>query len=525
MNLEERASTSDDAAEETELTRMGEDSDARVRRAHAIGVRDGLRRSASMLETRAQVATNEGVAPRAVQMIRHAALDCEDAARAYAPENKPDKPEALGGVSAGAHQTSSVGAASPPALPPPPAPSDGGYIDIVFDGPPSHESGRFIEVEIHDGRGITLGKWIHRPDGFWALRFTPSEAAVKVLAAPRPSLGAGAVQFCPQCGPIKAIDEDGCCPSCGAVTCSIEFARGRADAALPDREELVEKAEAAIKAYEDGKQLPWTCGHMPAVRISIQASEVVSSLRAAPAPELRSQLDAAKAYIQSADEEMAQLRTEAEERGAEVERLQAELGAEKVRSWNICMATLNELPRLVDTTDLVARAKAAAQRIKELESAAPPSDAEPLVLAEIERLRTESERLAEMRRVCARVWGRFNIKARENTIENAHDLVALYEFIKDEIDVTAEEAELHRMNRPSGSPSDAEVLGPCVEALKAVDGAFQRLPWPAPTVEWKTLESVVRAALIRLAEAERRAAPAGESPRALPRKKRKARKK
>lgn len=46
----------------------------------------------------------------------------------------------------------------------------GPYVDIVFDGGPSHESGRFIEVEDADGKSIAFGEWIHRPDGFWALR-------------------------------------------------------------------------------------------------------------------------------------------------------------------------------------------------------------------------------------------------------------------------------------------------------------------------------------------------------------------
>lgn len=44
------------------------------------------------------------------------------------------------------------------------------YIDIVFDGPPSHESGRFVEVEDCDGKSIKYGEWVDRKDGFWALR-------------------------------------------------------------------------------------------------------------------------------------------------------------------------------------------------------------------------------------------------------------------------------------------------------------------------------------------------------------------
>ena len=45
-------------------------------------------------------------------------------------------------------------------------------INIIFDGPPSHEAGRFVEVETDDGKSINAGEWIERPDGFWALRIT-----------------------------------------------------------------------------------------------------------------------------------------------------------------------------------------------------------------------------------------------------------------------------------------------------------------------------------------------------------------
>jgi hypothetical protein len=43
-------------------------------------------------------------------------------------------------------------------------------IDVVFDGPPGPESGRFVEVEDEAGRSIELGEWVERPDGYWALR-------------------------------------------------------------------------------------------------------------------------------------------------------------------------------------------------------------------------------------------------------------------------------------------------------------------------------------------------------------------
>lgn len=47
------------------------------------------------------------------------------------------------------------------------------HVDIVFDGPPGHESGRFVEVEDDTGRSICFARWVERDDGYWALRITP----------------------------------------------------------------------------------------------------------------------------------------------------------------------------------------------------------------------------------------------------------------------------------------------------------------------------------------------------------------
>ncbi len=44
------------------------------------------------------------------------------------------------------------------------------YLDIVFDGPPSHTSGRFVEVEDQTGKSVNAGEWVERADGMWALR-------------------------------------------------------------------------------------------------------------------------------------------------------------------------------------------------------------------------------------------------------------------------------------------------------------------------------------------------------------------
>lgn len=47
-------------------------------------------------------------------------------------------------------------------------------INIIFDGAPGSETGRFVEVETDDGKSIDVGEWRERPDGRWALRITPS---------------------------------------------------------------------------------------------------------------------------------------------------------------------------------------------------------------------------------------------------------------------------------------------------------------------------------------------------------------
>ena len=49
------------------------------------------------------------------------------------------------------------------------------FVDIVFDGPPGPESGRFIEVEKQLGRSVKVGERVHRPDGYWSLRISPSD--------------------------------------------------------------------------------------------------------------------------------------------------------------------------------------------------------------------------------------------------------------------------------------------------------------------------------------------------------------
>jgi len=59
-----------------------------------------------------------------------------------------------------------------------PAPSAEEPIQIVFDGPPAHESGRFVEVE-QGGCSINFGEWKHRVDGYWVLELPAAALPVK----------------------------------------------------------------------------------------------------------------------------------------------------------------------------------------------------------------------------------------------------------------------------------------------------------------------------------------------------------
>jgi hypothetical protein len=43
------------------------------------------------------------------------------------------------------------------------------YIQVVFDGPPGPEGGRFVEVENHMGKSMSVGHWAERTGGFHVL--------------------------------------------------------------------------------------------------------------------------------------------------------------------------------------------------------------------------------------------------------------------------------------------------------------------------------------------------------------------
>lgn len=74
------------------------------------------------------------------------------------------------------------------------------FIDVVFDGPPSHESGRFVEVEDPHGRSISYGQWVHRADGYWALRFFADDKANKPHTHVAGTMTGKDIDECSLCG-------------------------------------------------------------------------------------------------------------------------------------------------------------------------------------------------------------------------------------------------------------------------------------------------------------------------------------
>lgn len=44
-------------------------------------------------------------------------------------------------------------------------------IHVVFDAPPGRDMPTLVEVEDANGRGIEVGEWRERPDGYWEIIF------------------------------------------------------------------------------------------------------------------------------------------------------------------------------------------------------------------------------------------------------------------------------------------------------------------------------------------------------------------
>lgn len=51
-------------------------------------------------------------------------------------------------------------------------------IVIVFDGPPGPVGSRFIDIENKSGASLSVGDWVQREDGKWALVVTVADSAI-----------------------------------------------------------------------------------------------------------------------------------------------------------------------------------------------------------------------------------------------------------------------------------------------------------------------------------------------------------
>lgn len=74
-------------------------------------------------------------------------------------------------------------------------------LHIVFDGPPGHESGRFIECETPDGQSVSIGEWHERADGWWELRvpLSPAEPVLVLGVEDETATPVGRFERCPIC--------------------------------------------------------------------------------------------------------------------------------------------------------------------------------------------------------------------------------------------------------------------------------------------------------------------------------------
>ena len=71
-------------------------------------------------------------------------------------------------------------------------------IRILFDGPPSHESGRFVEVENEKGESIKLGEWVQ--DGeYWVLQFPDCREINNELLDALRTIASGTSDIIPPC--------------------------------------------------------------------------------------------------------------------------------------------------------------------------------------------------------------------------------------------------------------------------------------------------------------------------------------
>lgn len=119
------------------------------------------------------------------------------------------------------------------------------YIDIVFDGPPSSETGRFVEVENDQGASIKLGEWVDRGDGYWALRVNQTIISPEAVSAGAMAVG----DYSKKVGLLYASTSDMIAAALEAAVPILQ-AQAKADELQLAYESGI--ADGSFTAYEEG---------------------------------------------------------------------------------------------------------------------------------------------------------------------------------------------------------------------------------------------------------------------------------
>lgn len=77
------------------------------------------------------------------------------------------------------------------------------YIDIVFDGPPSHTMPRLVEVEDRYGKSVKVGEWVER-GGYNVLRIPLGMKDADILQLVRSCLFGGVIPAAVMSGELAA---------------------------------------------------------------------------------------------------------------------------------------------------------------------------------------------------------------------------------------------------------------------------------------------------------------------------------
>lgn len=170
------------------------------------------------------------------------------------------------------------------------------YFDVVFDGPPSHESGRFVEVESPAGTSVRLGEWIDRGDGYWALRFPKPAPAPEA----QPCLGMyqdGVPSHCAGCA-LHDCRGEGCGPYDHPGCVGSSRPQGNVATSVPD--ELLHLASLVVWQSREEGILPDTFRAFAKVvedaRVVAVNARLTAPAEARPVVDRRTQLATIEAW-------------------------------------------------------------------------------------------------------------------------------------------------------------------------------------------------------------------------------------